>query len=311
MFWTPTWRRRTSIERPPLPIGPWVVVGDPAAELVAAIVRQLRDRGMAVEVAASPHPGLLASARSVLLVGPTHRFEGAIERWLTAASAAARSLGDVVGEPTLLAAVTVGALSVGEVATAPSDAMALGIIGTAPREYSELRTMLIDLEVGGSATDNATAVVSELFEQSDRVVARRRGTVMVPEIERTPVAAGVVPFRRGGTYLVTGGLGGVGFVIARDLARHHGSNVVVVASQGVPEGVERSEWLAQARLRRSDKSADPAPRRVGIGGHEGWCGDRRRVQSCRSCLGARRGPVSRRPDRRRDPRRRTAARPTD
>ena len=63
-------------------------------------------------------------------------------------------------------------------------------------------------------------------------------------------------FRRGGNYLVTGGLGGVGFAIATHLAREHEANLVVVASRPVPEGVERSEWLARHGY------DDPTSRRI-------------------------------------------------
>ena len=80
------------------------MIGEPADPLVVALVGMLTARGNAVEVTASPHPAVLTAARSVVLVGPTNGLDGAVERWLTTASAAARSLGDVDGSPTLLAA---------------------------------------------------------------------------------------------------------------------------------------------------------------------------------------------------------------
>ena len=46
-------------------------------------------------------------------------------------------------------------------------------------------------------------------------------------------------FRDGGTYLITGGLGGIGLSIARDLAEAHTANIVLVSRSTLPP---RSEW---------------------------------------------------------------------
>ncbi len=163
------------------------------------------------------------------------------------------------GAPTLLAAITRGATDVTGTATAPADAMAIGIVGTAPREYVDLRTALIDLDPNGTPSTDAAAVVGELFGASDQVVARRGLRRLVPTTERLrvgPVPSDTITFRPGGNYLVTGGLGGVGFALARHLVADHEANVVVVASRAVPEGVERSEWLARHGY------DDPTSRRI-------------------------------------------------
>src|SRR5690606_38570299 len=63
-------------------------------------------------------------------------------------------------------------------------------------------------------------------------------------------------FRNGGTYLVTGALGGIGHVLARHLATVHQANLVVVSSGEVPEGDARDLWLAR------HSSDDPTSRRI-------------------------------------------------
>jgi acyl transferase domain-containing protein/thioesterase domain-containing protein len=250
-FWIPTWqdRERSAGRRP---VGPWIVVGSSDDPLVRALVDDLTGRGEVVEVTTAPGPAALNAARSVVLVGPTNGFEAAVERWLTTGAAAARALGDADGAPTMLAAVTRGASSAHGAATAPADAMALGVIGTAPHEYPDLRTVMIDLEPADTTplppAAEASAVLDELFDGDDQVVARRGARRMVPHVDRSPLAASTEPelgFRRGGNYLVTGGLGGVGFALACHLARDLDANVVVVASRPVPEGAERSEWVAR------------------------------------------------------------------
>ena len=248
-FWTPSWVERVATPPPTAPIAPWLLVGTPTDPLVVAIAHELGERGLAVEMTPSPHPASLAAARSVVLVGPTDSFDAAMERWLTTGSAVARALGAVVGEPTLLAAVTRSATDVSGAAAHPADAMAMGIVGTTPHEYTDVRTALVDLDQSGNAAVDASVVVGELYGGSERVVAFRGGRRLTPAIERTPVGRADRPtFRRGGTYLVTGGLGGVGFALAKHLAEQHEINLVIVgqsarARRRRPRRVARSSRL--------------------------------------------------------------------
>lgn len=256
-FWAPTWVDAVMTPPRTMPVGPWLIVGEPLDPLAAALERELVGRGATTEVAPSPSGAALAAARAVVLVGPTSGIDAAIERWLMTASAAARTLGAAAGEPTLLAAVTRGATAADGQAASPVDAIALGIVGTAGQEYLDLRTVLVDLASDrdvdiaddGAVGADAARVAAELFDASDRVVAWRGERRLVPATERTSLSPGQtgpapVGFRTGGTYLVTGGLGGVGFTIAEYLARVHEANLVITSSRPVPVGVERSSWLA-------------------------------------------------------------------
>src|SRR5690606_3664092 len=76
---------------------------------------------------------------------------------------------------------------------------------------------------------------------------------------RVPVPApdaATPTFRHGGTYIVTGALGGIGHVLARHLASAHQANLVVVSSSPIPEGDERDRWLAR------HGGDDPTSRRI-------------------------------------------------
>ncbi len=316
-FWAPVWTEHPRAAPAFAPTGAWVVVGDPTDILVAAIARELRGRGLAVDVNGAPQPEELADSASIVIVRPTDRtesFDDAVERWLETASMAARVLG-AAGAPTLLAAVTRSATDAGGPASSPADALALGVIGTAPREYPDLRTALIDLDRFGADTmAEARFVVDELFFASDQVVARRGERRLVRTTSRIRVEAAsgdAEMFRPGGAYLVTGGLGGVGFALARHLAADHEANLVVVSSAPVPEGAARGDWMALHAYDDSDQSA-PAAADTTRGnrneGHRSQCRPRRSGVGPR---GARRGGTARRPARRGDPRGRRVARPTD
>jgi acyl transferase domain-containing protein/acyl carrier protein len=52
------------------------------------------------------------------------------------------------------------------------------------------------------------------------------------------------PLRQGGTYVITGGLGGVGLILAEHLARTARANLVLIGRSPFPDESERDAWLA-------------------------------------------------------------------
>lgn len=250
-FWAPSWTEAGAAAPGAVPSGPWLVVARPDDPFGDALVEALVARGAHVERVSSLDAERAGAARSVVLVGPAADFDAAAARWVSQAAVAARALGAVDDEPTLLAAVTRGATDATGTPAAPLDAMALGVVRVAPREYTTLRTALVDLQPGERTADelalDASIVATELFEGSDQVVAHRdrRRLVPGPARERVgPAGDEVVTFRRGGRYLVTGGVGDVGFALASALVARHGAHLAIVTSRPVPEGAERDEWLA-------------------------------------------------------------------
>jgi len=247
-FWSPEWLERPRFAPDVAPSGPWLVVADPNDPFALELRDAIAARDAVVEISAAPDRVALARARSIVLVGPTADFEGATERWLTQASAAARALAEVDDGPTLLAAVTRGATDADGPATAPLDAMALGLVRAAPHEYLGMRTALVDLEPGGGPAADARTVVSELIEGSDREVAHRGTARFVPSLDRqrvAPASGDTTIIRPGGRYVVTGGLGDVGFELASALASHHRADLAIVTSHPVPKGPDRDAWLAR------------------------------------------------------------------
>lgn len=250
-FWAPVWTEQPAQALATAPVGPWLVVADADEPLAAEIVEALRARGGdEVDLVHTVNPEDFAGHRSIVLVGPTRDFDAATTRWMTDASAASRTLANADDGPTLLAVVTRGATDADGSPVSPLDAMALGVVRTAPREYLGLRTALVDLDPEAIAdpTGAAATVVTELFESDDQVVAHRGARRLVPRVERErvgPVPEGSSTIRQGGRYLVTGGIGDVGFAITSWLAEHYGADLAIVTSRAVPEGAERDTWLAR------------------------------------------------------------------
>jgi acyl transferase domain-containing protein/surfactin synthase thioesterase subunit/acyl carrier protein len=257
MFWVPAWlpAARTAQARPA--VGGWVVAGDDGDPLVAAIADQLRSRGL--DVAAVGGPDVVASGdgRGVVLIGTARdTFDDAAARWLHDAPAALRHLAEA-GAPTRFVAVTRGATGPATGAARPTEALAFGAVLVAPGELPDLDTTLVDLDASATA-EQAAAVVDEVLLERDRVVALRGDERFVPITTPMSLAAAsdAPTFRHGGTYLVTGALGGVGHVMAHHLATVHAANLVVFSSEAVPTGEDATAWVARHGY------DDPTSRRI-------------------------------------------------
>jgi amino acid adenylation domain-containing protein len=132
----------------------------------------------------------------------------------------------------------------------PVRATLLGLATTLPQEYPEVRSVAIDVTLppAGSRGERQLVdlVLAELATAAEPVVAYR-GTdrwLRVFEPLSLPPSPATLPLRAGGTYLITGGLGGVGLELAGLLARQVQAKLVLVGRTPFPE---REAWPALAR----------------------------------------------------------------
>jgi NADP-dependent 3-hydroxy acid dehydrogenase YdfG/aryl carrier-like protein len=138
------------------------------------------------------------------------------------------------------------------------------LVRTAASERLVARTALIDAPPG--AGDDELAMLAGLRHDGD-VVAVREGapllqrlrTVALPEAFDVPT--GVLP--RGGTVLLTGGLGGLGRTVAEHLVAAHGARLLIVGrtpasklADGPREALEILAGIGEVRYRTADV-ADP------------------------------------------------------
>ncbi|SKA48728.1 amino acid adenylation domain-containing protein [Chitinophaga eiseniae] len=112
----------------------------------------------------------------------------------------------------------------------------LGPAKIMPVEQQHIRCKVVDLPYpfieDAVLHQYVTLLINEAcFEDDEPFVAYRHQQRWTPSFkpfvanERLASGVGIV---RGGTYVVTGGTGGMGFTIARDLVMQHGANVVIV-----------------------------------------------------------------------------------
>ena len=281
----PVWSSTPASSAPPA-TATWWIVGDDA--LAAAAVQALRAAGQrAVWLRPSAGEGsaplagepdtwqvpcervdaivpVLAEApanggavRLLVTPGATRATASAtLARLLALAQAAARL---EAGDRLRALVVTASAVGVaGEPVVDPTAAVAHGFVRVAAREFPGASWRALDVEVDAAA-DPAHCLPclwAELERTEPGGCAALRGDRRWLPGERTlqasPAPVDAPPahaWRRPGTYLVSGGLGGIGRAVVRHLAEAAGVRLVVVTARPLPPVELRDEWR---RLRPFD-----------------------------------------------------------
>jgi acyl carrier protein len=140
---------------------------------------------------------------------------------------------------------------------APEKATLAGVVNSLAQELPQLACTHIDLPAA-SAAANAALVLRELQDHGGREVAYRDGRRLVPRLERVDMCGQEkrpVPFRPGGIYLLSGGLGGVGMELAKFLLREYQARLLLVGRTPPPEAeprVRALHELGEVRYRAVD-----------------------------------------------------------
>lgn len=267
-FWEPTWVTTDPTDRGGAAVGDagdaadvsWTIVGEPDDDLAEGISTELKRRGIASAVVGYPVDPATIESTAVCLVGGAGAsvtgLDGAARRWLDDGLDVVRHLGALPDPGATFAVVTRGSTTASGLATRPVDALALGPVLVTPKEYPDLRSVLIDLDPDESVP--VADIVDEFVAVGgNQVVALRNGSRLITEMHRRPVDPIDRPaFTKGGTYLITGGLGDVGHAFATHLARDYEANLVILSSVALPSGTDRQRWL------HSHGSNDPMSRRI-------------------------------------------------
>lgn len=113
----------------------------------------------------------------------------------------------------------------------PIQALLLGPVKVVPQEYPHIQCRLIDLDASLSVRPDMLALHPKLS-----VVAWRNGYYWQPVLESLDLPEpDRDALKRGGRYLITGGLGGIGLLLAGFLARHYQARLLLTSRQAFPE----------------------------------------------------------------------------
>lgn len=145
----------------------------------------------------------------------------------------------------------------------PDKATVLGPCAVIPREFPGVTCAFVDVDFGidqasgkrnvqadaAAAQRLAVDVGTELFAlPGTRVIAWRNGVRWQRHLDAFKQPAHAQPqarLREGGVYLLTGGMGGIGGVIAEWLAREYRAKLVLLGRTPLPERGDWDEWLDQ------------------------------------------------------------------
>ncbi len=120
----------------------------------------------------------------------------------------------------------------------------LGAAKVIPLEYPQIECRLVDIATTAweQASDELQLAIDDVW------IAYRDGQRCAPSVRRLPLDASyenTARLKQGGTYLVTGGLGGIGFSLARKLLETVNANVILLGRSPLPPRDEWKDWLDQ------------------------------------------------------------------
>jgi acyl transferase domain-containing protein/acyl carrier protein len=261
----PVWEPRALAAATALPDGPWLVLADRGPG--GALARALRDADRLVTVV-EPADELSVIAGGACTLDPSQpdQYRALLEA-LAAAECLPRAVVHAWAAPDCgiecgfagvlalaqafervrpgatyeLTVLTSGAQVLNEQETG---APALAALATLPSsiaaEQPNVRLRYVDLPPGEEAL---TALLAELAAPAAGDVTAWRGGARYERAYRDVgiEASGVEVWRRGGVYLITGGLGGLGLALARHLAQTVAARLVLVGRRRLPP---RGGWEA-------------------------------------------------------------------
>jgi acyl transferase domain-containing protein len=233
----------------------WLLLAD-GLGIAAAMARRLERRGDAVALV---HPGGLDEGwaeRFSSLGGPPDRV---VHLWGAGEGPAEPDGGflsllglvqELFRQPSppggaQLRVVTTGLQAVGrgETVTSPERATLLGVVRTLPLEHPEIACAAIDVEASADPDEIAELLIVETAAPAvEAVIALRGGERWVERFEPLPLSRTDerrLPLREHGVCLITGGLGGLGLVLAEELARSVRARLVLTGRGGLPP---REQW---------------------------------------------------------------------
>ncbi|MBG9789532.1 non-ribosomal peptide synthetase/type I polyketide synthase [Brevibacillus laterosporus] len=137
----------------------------------------------------------------------------------------------------------------GEEELQPEKATVLGFVKIAPLEYANLKCRNIDI-LSTSNPRKQEKIVQQLLVElenvsEDKVVAYRNNYRWIQIMKKSSreTLTTTPRLKQYGVYLITGGLGGVGFAIAKDFAKSYQAKLILIGRSEFPSRMAWDDWL--------------------------------------------------------------------
>jgi len=167
-------------------------------------------------------------------------------------------LAQALGKQNIMDPLRIGVISsqiqevAGEEVLCPEKATVLGPCKVIPQEYPNISCLSVDIVNPPSGTPQEEKLIDQLIAElvvktSDSVIAYRGNHRWVETFEAVRLdghARLPMRLRQGGVYLITGGLGRIGLVLADYLARTVRAKLILLGRSAVPGRDTWDQWLA-------------------------------------------------------------------
>nr|ADB12491.1 EpoD [Sorangium cellulosum] len=253
---------RSSVDSRRARSGGWLVLADRGGVGEAAAAA-LSSQGCSCAVLHAPAEASAVAEQVTQALGGRNDWQGVLYLWGLDAVVEAGASAEEVAEVTHLAAapvlaliqalgtgprsprlwiVTRGACTVGdEPAIAPCQAALWGMGRVAALEHPGSWGGLVDLDPEESPTEVEALVAELLSPDAEDQLAFRQGRRRAARLVAAPPEGNAAPVSLSaeGSYLVTGGLGALGLLVARWLVERGAGHLVLISRHGLPD---REEW---------------------------------------------------------------------
>lgn len=141
---------------------------------------------------------------------------------------------------------------IGTEVISPEKTTVLGPIKTIPQEFADVYCRSIDLPESALNTEISESLISDLITELDSpildpIVAYRHGhrwiETCIPLPLEEPASEQTLPLVSKGVYLIAGGLGSLGLVLAEYLAKTVQAKLVLTGRSQFPARAQWTEWL--------------------------------------------------------------------
>ncbi|MCX7092177.1 MAG: amino acid adenylation domain-containing protein, partial [Methylobacter sp.] len=128
----------------------------------------------------------------------------------------------------------------------------LGPVQTIPQEYANIQCRNVDVILPTANTESEQRLIDQLLAEvlsktDDRVIAYRGKQRWLPSYQAVHLEQAKIKKRsllkQQGTYLITGGLGGIGLTLAEYLAENFSANLILISRSTFPEQKDWAGWL--------------------------------------------------------------------
>ncbi|MFN6513537.1 MAG: beta-ketoacyl synthase N-terminal-like domain-containing protein [Nostoc sp. CreGUA01] len=140
---------------------------------------------------------------------------------------------------------------IGDENLCPQKATILGACKVIPKEYPNIDSSLIDVVIPAPKISPTQKFLDYLItelttQQTENIVAYRGYHRWIPIFENIRLDENIprkTKLKQAGVYLITGGLGGIGLVLAEHLAKTVQAKLILIGRKGLPKRSQWQQWL--------------------------------------------------------------------